>query len=154
MSTVTIQVGGVEEFMERLNIVGDSISEWFAAANTIIEGETRAAIEELYPGGLAAQWVVTSEVGVAGGQLASVTAASSNQMVLWYEFGTRPHAIDPVNADALAFVPRWSSQVEYFVHVDHPGEAAREHGPELLERMAASAAMAWAEAIDEFIASL
>ena len=154
MSTVTIDMSGVEAFMERLTVIGDTLPEWFAAANSVIEAETQVIIEELYPGGLAAQWNVTSMVGQAGGILAEVTAQSDNQMVLWYEYGTRPHAIDPVNAQALAFVPRWSDQVEFFGHVDHPGEAARENAPQLLERMAAAATAAWTEAVDEFIAAL
>ncbi len=142
--TVSIDIGGLQQLQETLRILGTNLANMVMTATEEIAADTRGAITDIYPGQLSDQFDVT--VGDEGG-LASVTAMSADPYVLWYEYGTRPHAITPTaGKQALKFVAPWSGAEEFFTLV-HQSERAHNGTIALKLAMHTSALERWTEAI-------
>lgn len=144
----TISIQGLQAVQDMLASVGTSLSEALAPANEELRQEVVWEISNRYPNGMAMYWQVTTDT--VPGALLSITAQTTDRLVLWYEYGTREHVIEPKNPDGvLHFIGthEFAGEDIYTMHVDHPGESAHSLSAGLAEFMATEAATRWEEAI-------
>ncbi len=86
----------------------------------------------------------TSATGMLGGA-ASVHIGTDNQHALWWEYGTRPHPIAAVNAQALRFTSKGVTLMRRSVH--HPGTRAHNQRDGCLQALALTAQIEWRAAL-------
>lgn len=145
---VTVSIQGLQAVQEMLDSIGIDLTEALAPANEELRQEVVWEISNRYPNGMAMYWQVTADS--VPGALLSITAQTTDRLVLWYEFGTREHVIEPKNPDGvLHFIGthEFAGEDIYAMHVDHPGESAHDISSGLAAFMAAEAASRWEEAI-------
>lgn len=151
MAEVVISFAGIQSLQQQLRLLGVNLGDMLLTATEEIAGDTRDALATIYPGGLSAQWQVTTGDGAGtAAAIASVTARSADPYVLWFEYGTKPHAITPRNAAALAFVAPWSGAIEFFKIV-HQSERAHNGAVALRIALETSAYTRWSEAIQALL---
>jgi hypothetical protein len=106
-------------------------------------------VQELYPGSLgdANKWTIATDV--VPGALASVRVASTNERVLWWEFGTQPHIIQGKNTPTgrLKFIPRGQETPVFPFLVHHPGTPAHDKRFALGAVFRLTAESLWREAL-------
>lgn len=83
--------------------------------------------------------------------LARVRLVKNHPLWLWYEFGTRPHTIEPRNAQMLSFW--WENMDTHFwgTIVNHPGARAHHLGGEVMRQLQPRARVRWTTSLGQAI---
>lgn len=119
-----------------------------AISNSLVDYDVRQALASLYPGRLSALWQVRLTPG-SFPRLAMLQVETTEALVYYYEYGTAPHYIVPVNATMLKFpgTNAWAGTIVFTDFVDHPGAVAHNKRFSLLTAIDLSAHTQWKAAI-------
>jgi len=120
---------------------GDLVTAIGATSMTIAE-RMRTEIGVLY-GPVAKYWQV--DVGFR-----RVRCHGDHPHLLYWEYGTRPHAITPVNAKALRFTAQGGPV--FARRVNHPGTPAHNKRDDVLVSLSTIALSEWSSAIEALLA--
>ena len=123
-----------------------------ALANRAIELATRRSLGQLYGANLSKRWNVSSSVNTRDlSKMATVTVETDDQIVRYYEYGTKPHLIVARNAQALRWTDKSSGEVRFAKYVHHPGTKPHDKLPALRDNFDKRVLLEWQPAIESAI---
>jgi hypothetical protein len=150
MNIVTITAPGVEQLATALQERAMALPSLLQPATSVLLEQSQQIIEDAYGVHLAAYWNYAP--GIVTTAAASLQVSTTEDKVLWYEFGTRAHTIRALNKRALRYGS--STGTRFAAHVWHPGTPAHNMRGTVETRLIESATGIWSAAINQIMAGL
>lgn len=146
MGTVTVSSPNLAAVARKLAAARQTLGDRLAPATQNIADTVHTAIDTRY-GPVAKYWHVDATA-------TSVRAWGDHQHLLWWEFGTRAHGIDPVQAKMLRFTPQGATNTVFAKHVNHPGTPAHNQRDGVVTTLSYAALFEWHAALSDLLQTL